>query len=198
MPVGIDTDLFKNSKLETRNSKYLLSLGRVSPIKKVEKMLEALSILDKENIDFIFDIVGEPVNEEDLGYLEYLKKYSGELIKKGKVNFLGPVKNNETPNIYNNHKIFLNLTPSGSMDKTILEAASCGCIPIVVNIFFRDIFEPEMIVRENTTDLLDKIKFWLEADENKVKMVSEKLQKYVLENHSLNALMDKLCITIKE
>ncbi len=197
VPVGIDTDLFINSKSEIKNPKSILSLGRISPIKNIDKILDALETLDKEAVDVVFDIVGQPVNKEDFGYLNSLKNKYKDLVNKGKVNFLGSVKNNETPKIYNNHKIFVNLTPSGSMDKTILEAAACGCIPIVANSFFEEIFEPEMIVEENGHDLSNKIKFWLEADQNRVDQVSQKLQKYVLENHSLNALIDKLCITIK-
>lgn len=58
----------------------------------------------------------------------------------------------------------MNLTPSGSMDKTILEAAACGTEVKVEN--------------QNLKILEDK--------------TSQELRSFVIQNHNLKTLLDKL------
>lgn len=48
MPVGVDTHFFAPNPSLVRKSHSLLFLGRISPVKKVEKLLEALRELEKE------------------------------------------------------------------------------------------------------------------------------------------------------
>lgn len=194
MPVGIDTDMFKHeirdTKYEIRSNKILF-LGRMDRIKRPDLLIEALNILNNQNTDFICNFYGDPTpNTGD--YYESLKKQVEKYRLINKVNFYRGVSNYETPKIYSEYKIFVNLTPSGSMDKTILESVSCGCIPVVINTFFIDIFDSNMIIKEDAKDISNKIKFWLEADREKVNNLSLRLQKYVLENHSLSVLMNKL------
>ena len=107
--------------------------------------------------------------------------------------------NYEAPKIYNEHEIFINLTPAGSFDKTILEAAICGCILVVANKSLSGEIDEKMIVQEETAEnVAEKIKYWLEVSVEDKNKVSEKLQNYVLKNHSLDVLIKKLCITIKK
>src|SRR3989344_6340777 len=52
MPVGIDTGLFKPwANVEKKNNRILF-LGRISPIKKIELLIETAKILDANGIDF--------------------------------------------------------------------------------------------------------------------------------------------------
>ena len=194
MPVGIDTSIFNLESrilnLESRK-RNILFLGRMDRIKRPELLIEALNILNKQGVDFVSNFYGDPTpGTQD--FYDNLKNKVSSLNLSQKINFYKGVPNYKTPDIYSQHRVFVNLTPSGSMDKTILESVACGCIPVVVNNFFREIFDPNMIVKEDAKDVSNKIKFWLEASEEKVKQDSERLQKYVLENHSLNALIEKL------
>ena len=120
MPVGINTNVFKseirNPKSEIRNK--ILFLGRMDTIKKPDLLVEALNILDKKGIDFVCDFYGNPT--PDTGdYFESLKNKVEKLNLKNKINFYKSVPNYETPKIYREHNIYVNLTPSGSFDKTI-------------------------------------------------------------------------------
>lgn len=193
VPVGIDTGLFKvaNRQHLVSRSRKILFLSRMDRIKRPDLLIESLNILNNQGVDFVSNFYGDPTPGTH-DFYDSLKSKVSSLGLSEKVKFYNGVPNYKTPDIYNEHKIFVNLTPSGSMDKTILESVSCGCIPVVVNSFFREIFDSNMIVKEDAEDISDKIKFWLEKDDEYVEEVSGKLQKYVLENHSLNALMDKL------
>ncbi len=192
MPVGIDVSLFYQDNQVPVIPNSVLSIGRISPIKKIDKVIEAVLDLHQGGTKFVLDVIGDPVNQEDYKYQEILVEKSKELTEDGSINFISAISQKGAALMFKSHNIFINLTPSGSMDKTILEAVACGCLPIVANKFFADIFLPKMIVGENIDSLPDKIKFWLEADRVYIREVLEKLQKYVLENHSLNALMKEL------
>ncbi len=195
MPVGINTDFFNpNDRNDTKNS--VLSLGRISPIKKVDEIIEAVKVLDDKNVDVLLDVVGDPVNPDDGAYLENLVTKHKSLIDKGKLNFIPGVPGDGALLMFKNHRIFVNMTPSGSMDKTILEAASCGALPIVRNQYFRKVLGENMIA-ENAEELSKKINYWTSADPKIVNETQEKLREYVVENHSLSKLMEKLMRYLK-
>lgn len=197
MPVGVDTEIFKNLNRE-RQENSILFLGRISTIKNVHIILEMAKIMQKNNIQFTLDIVGDPVNPEDFEYKEKLIKENQDLIDKHVLNFCPAVPNYETPEIYNEHEIFINFTPKGSSDKATFEAAACGCVPF--NFAAEEI---QNIVGVAISDLdptrnAFRIKGWFGTSSQRKDEIRMQLQKYVLENHSLNALIEKLCITIKK
>lgn len=199
MPVGIDTDVFKpqtpNNKLQNKNN--ILFLGRMSPIKKPDLLIETLAILDQQNIDFVCDFYGDPL-PKDRDYYESLKKRINELKLEKKVSFFAGVPNNETSNIYSKYDIFVNLTESGSFDKTILEAILCGCVPLVRNLSLKGEINEDLIVESAESGLIaSTIKFWLEKSRETLEEENIRLQKYVLENHSLNILIQKLTKELK-
>jgi glycosyltransferase involved in cell wall biosynthesis len=201
MPVGIDVEKFKyqisNIKIEERKNKILF-LSRMSPIKKPGLLIEALNILNRKRLDFVCDFYGNPVPGDE-SYYDSLKIKVRELGLGNKIAFYKSVPNYETPKIYNEHEIFVNLTPSGSFDKTILEAAACGCIPIITNQSLSGEIDERMIVKKDIPEsVAEMINFWLNISNEEREKVSSRLQKYVLEKHSLNILIEKLCITIRK
>lgn len=126
MPVGVDTEaFFPNPKIKvTPNS--ILALGRISKVKRLEVLIEALLELNRAGKNFYTTIVGSPVNDIDSEYERELKVLARPLIESGQLVFRLGVPHNETPDIYRSHAIYVNLTPPGSFDKTIFEAIACG------------------------------------------------------------------------
>jgi len=57
-------------------------------------------------------------------------------------------------------------------------------------------FGGDLIIK-NYEDLSTKLEYWLKADDNEVKAVSEKMRRYVIENHSLVFLANKLTDILK-
>ena len=115
MPVGIDTDFFKPDPTVSRERNHVLFLGRISPVKKVLEFIDWVK--DK---GFVATIAG-PILAEDKEY--------GELVLKSltpKIKYIGSVTQDETLRLYQSHETYVNFTPAGSMDKTIIEAAACG------------------------------------------------------------------------
>lgn len=192
MPVGINTNLFKlrAKSLGLREKRNrILFLGRMDKIKRPDLLVEALNILDKKRVDFVCDFYGDPT--PDTGdYYESLKRGVEKSVLKSKINFYKAVTNHETPKIYNEHDIYVNLTPSGSFDKTILEAAACGCLLVITNNSLSGEIDERMIARETSVDIAERIIFWLNINYKERIKATNMLRKYVLETHSLGPLIN--------
>lgn len=134
MPVGIDQKLFQSIENVTRKNNSFLYIGRISPIKNIENMVDGFILFHQENpeTEFSFDLVG-PATAGD-------EKYKRDLVYKiqknnlsSKINFYDAVPQLKLPEIYSAYQFCINLTESGSFDKTIWESVFCGCIPMVHN-----------------------------------------------------------------
>ncbi len=197
MPVGIDTALFNITRPVYERGMTILSLGRLDPIKRVHKLASALILLEKEFSGFRANIVGKESNG-NRNYVESIKNNLKDLIKNDKIVFSNSVSNNETPNFYNSNKIFVNLTPSGSFDKTIIEAMACGSIVVVANDSVFDIVSEEgRIIDDSLDTIAKKIKTCLYLSSAEAEKISLKYRDYVLKNHSLDLLAKRLVEELK-
>ena len=124
MPVGVDTNFFKPDPSVERIPNSILFLGRISPVKKVLEFVEWFETLDQK---FTATVAGEAL-PRDRAYEELVKKKASPRIK-----FIGPVTQEEALKLYQTHEIYVNKTPAGSFDKTIVEAAACGMKLMVDN-----------------------------------------------------------------
>ena len=170
MPVGIDTDFFKPDLSVSKESNSILFLGRISPVKKVLEFIDWLHDLDKQGRQFIATVAGDSL-PRDAQYKREVREKVSKYGLASKVKFTGPVIENEALKLYQSHETYVNMTPRGSMDKTILEAAAC-----------------EMILLVDNQDIKDILK-------NKK---GRELRDFVVENHSLKVLMDKFNLVFNE
>ncbi len=198
MPAGIDTNRFNLENKENKKiSKKILFLSRMSEIKRPDLLIDVLDYLNKKNINFEANFYGDPLIK-DISYYENLKEKVRDYKLESKILFHKGVSNDQTPEIYKEHKIFINLTPDGSFDKTILESLFCGCVPLVINKTLVNVLDNDMIFQSSDLfEIADKITFWLNIDENQFNLRWRKVFEFALEKHSLNALMKELCIEIK-
>jgi glycosyltransferase involved in cell wall biosynthesis len=197
MPVGIDLGEFKvkSGKLESKNK--ILSLGRISPIKNIHTIIGAVRILHQRGVSLILDVVGSPINPEDFDYKLKLEEKNKDLIESQILCFISSVPNDQTPKLYNSHEIFVNLTPTGSMDKTIIEASSCGCLPVVSNLSLQIEFDPMFIIKEvNAEHLADALQTIMNLPESEKEIKRQRLTEYV-KKQSLDILIEKLMSSIR-
>jgi glycosyltransferase involved in cell wall biosynthesis len=136
MPVGIDTECFKPDVSVTRKEHTVLLLGRLSPVKRPESFMDAASVLP----DFEFHSYGDDPSSGG-AYKQEL-----ETRAKRRVTFHPSIPNHETPAIYSQFDIYVNLTPEGSMDKTVLEAAACGALVLVANRSYETFLPAECMI----------------------------------------------------
>ncbi|MEK9184816.1 MAG: glycosyltransferase family 4 protein [Patescibacteria group bacterium] len=189
MSVGIDTELFINygQKCDTNS---ILFLGRISPIKNTHILIEAINKTDGEGIHTNVTLVGDAL-EKDALYYETLKNNAEN------INFEKAVANRDSVKIYNNNAIFVNMTKSGSFDKTIFEAMACERVVIASNEGFKGIIKEEyrkiLVFKEgDSDDLALKIKEAIILSPNERLNIGKYLREIVVANHSLAILAEKL------
>ncbi|PIR41692.1 MAG: hypothetical protein COV30_02375, partial [Candidatus Yanofskybacteria bacterium CG10_big_fil_rev_8_21_14_0_10_37_15] len=143
---GIDTELFKpvrdvrndgnvgdiqfeqaKRSNNSNNSIKILSVGRIAPVKNYETLIEASKILKDKGENFSVTIIGEaPPLKKDTNYKTQITNKIKELGLENNFEFLGKINHKDLPQYYQSHDIFVHLSKTGSLDKTILEAMACG------------------------------------------------------------------------
>lgn len=188
MPIGIDTNFFKLPAQEPEKNS-LLFLGRLDAVKRPEMLLKALEVLAKEGIAFMADVIGDPTP----GREEFARELKKQFSSVPNVVFKPAIRNDEAVAAYHSHAIYVNLTPSGSFDKTIGEAMSAGCIVVAGNEALRGIVPNELFVDVNSVQSVAAgIKNALLMDAQSREALSKKLRAYAVENHSLSLLASRL------
>lgn len=120
----------------------IVSVGRITPIKNCDTLIEAARIL-KEKWDkrFAVAFIGSPVTKADVEYSAKIK----DLVKKygldDIVSFAGDVKPVDMPVKYAAADITVNLTPTGGLDKAVLESMAAGVPVLSSNRAFGGYFE---------------------------------------------------------
>lgn len=198
MPVGIDTDLFKPHPEIKREPDSILFLGRISPVKRVDVFVEKLKTMKRMGKSFTATIVGDPT-DKDKEYYENIKKMISDYGLYNTVKMVPAVRHEDTVKYYCSHETYVNLTDIGSMDKTIFEAAACGAIPLVSNRSFEGRLSQSCIWKEGDNfDLYKKI-MYITTLENDLKIeLKKECESYVKREQSLDRLMEKLNLLIKE
>lgn len=190
MPVGIDLARFDNSGVQ-REPKSILFLGRIAPAKRPEMLIDALGEVLARGISFTVSLYGSP-SVEDISYYESLRTRAESEGLHDRIKFYPGVPNEQTPPIYYSHDIFVNCSPSGMFDKTIFEAAACGCRVIAASDDFHDAAGDESYAPD-VPSLTDKLIGMLAQDEETA--VRRRLQFQALaREESLATLADRLQI----
>lgn len=190
MPAGIDTNFFRPVEGAVRKKYSICMVGRVSPIKHIELSLHALKILVTSGEQVSLTILG-PVLPRDEDYYNSIRKYATDNQISSCVRFLPGVSPDKLPEVYSSHEVCLNFTDSGSFDKTIVESASCGAIPLLSNRSLQS-FVPEECFTENDPELIAKAIKNLLNPHTQIE-IQKKLAIFI-KSQSLQALVDKLSI----
>ncbi len=200
---GIDIEKFKvKSEGQKRSGKFrLLFLSRISPIKDLETLIKALDVLvNKKSIkDIHLDIVGSP--SVALGDSEYYQKIKGsvkDLNLENFVSFKERIPNYQTPDVYNSADLFVNLTRTGSFDKTTLEAMSCQTLVVVSNQVYKGVLPDYLIFSQsNPQDLAGKIENIIKISEEKRREIGKNLREIIIKNHNLDNLTQRIIDSFK-
>jgi glycosyltransferase involved in cell wall biosynthesis len=192
MPAGIDTVFFKKDPQFSAPKNSLISVGRISKVKYIDVLIDAAIEIDKQNTPLTLDIYGAP-DKKDLSYYDRVKIQAQDLEKKGKLVFKGSIPFTELPPLYNSHEIFINLTPQGNYDKTILEAMACERLSVVSSIAFNDALPEAFRFKEqDSRDLAAKLINLFKLSDQEKQDYGKQFREYVVKTHSLDYLAQKL------
>jgi len=190
---GIDTGRFKPLDVSREgDKKVILSVGRISPIKDYETLVEAADILanKKERKDLEFVVVGDVGTKAQREYLDRIKEMVRGCQLERHFSFVGPIPHSEVVQYYQNCDVFINLSHTGSLDKAVLEAMACGRVPITCNEAFKDSFgdyaDRLMFEKGDAIDLAGKILDGIEMNAESQLALERALRDIVVLEHSID------------
>ena len=169
--------------IEKRNDLKILAVGRLEKQKNYKKIIKFVG-----NSKFELDIIGVGSMEKEL------KEYADS---KGlnNINFLGSLNHNYLLDVYKKYKFYILLSDFEGNPKTLIEAMSRGCIPIVSNTkHLTEIIEDGFngIVVSDTSEVSIE-RFFVSKGINKEKLntISNNAYEYAINNFSLKNIITK-------
>ncbi len=167
MPVGVESSLYKIIPGIERKRHSILFWGRISPSKRPEMLIKALSSVRKRGIPFTASFYGSPLPKDEAYYAD-VQKVSTDLGLDDVITFFPGKPHPEGPAIFNAHEIFVNLSLSGMYDKTIFEAAASGLLVVAASKDFAQHVDPMFVFEENGSDLEEKMAHVLQLPESEI------------------------------
>ena len=131
---------------------------------------------------------------EDKKYMQMLSSYVSKNNLHSHIKFESAVTWENLPRIYNGYAMCLNLTDSGSFDKTIVEAAACGAVPIVSNVSLTGLLPEICITKTSPSAIAESIQRLF--DSNQQVEIQQKLKDFA-ESQSLEKLINRLIDELK-
>lgn len=181
---GIDVERFVPA-LEPVKEKILLNVDRMSPAKNQLEIIKLFAAVKEKFSDSRLCLVGAPARATDENYLNKIKKYVKDNGLTEQVKLYGAIANKDVPNIYQRAKVFINLSGTGSLDKTILEAMACNVPVVTTNEAFKNILPVKNYCQNLNIARQRVIEFLQQAGEVNYREI-------VVRDHSLKSLITKI------
>lgn len=167
IPCGVNLDLFRiierkiaRNCLGFNGEGILLFVGRIVPIKGLDKLLMALNHLEQNKKQLKLLVIGGDKNcQDEINRLKYLSK---NLKNDGSVMFLGLVEQEKLPYFYSAADVCVLPSHYESFGLVALESLACGT-PVVAT----DVGGIRSIVRDGETGFI--------VSENRPQLLAEKI-----------------------
>ncbi len=192
---GIDTNKFVCKKKKQQNLFVVSHIGRITKIKNIDILIEAVNLLKNKIQNIRVELVGATITQKD-------KLYKQDLVSKIKgyglseiIFFVGTVPNREIPAFYRKADLTVNLTPTGGMDKVVLESAASGTPVISTNETFKEFFgdntEQLLLKYDDPVNLAIKIEQIYKLPDDQLKRLQVFLQNRA-KNYNMENLIQKI------
>lgn len=127
---------------------HIVSCSRVEPIKRINKIVDALELLDTQDLSIEWTHIGGGSE------LNKIKSLCQNRIKNIKYHFKGNLNNSDVIQLYqkNKYDLFINVSSSEGLPVSIMEAISFGIPVIATNVGGTS----EIVINEVTGQLIEK------------------------------------------
>ncbi|MFA6160976.1 MAG: glycosyltransferase family 4 protein [Patescibacteria group bacterium] len=180
---GIDTDLFKPT-VELKSEPDIYYVGRISPVKRVENIIDFLGSFHKKYPDCPWTFIMQGSSKEHELYYDGLMSQAAKLNIADRFVHKGAVTQNELPSIYSNASVTMSATPTGSLDKVVLESLACGTPVFAVG---KDYVELPGVTDMNSEEAHERLYGLLSSPR-----VDSQARKGITERHDLKRLIASL------
>ncbi len=199
---AINTDRFKASSTDV-SLKRILYAGRISRIKNIFAIVETMNVLRSRGFDDIMrSLAGTASTEKDAEYMRKVKEYVSSKSLEKNIEFLGPVSYRDIHNVYNNSGIFLNLSDTDSLDRSVLEAMSSGNIVITSNRAFKPFYldkSPALFLEKKEPGYIaDKIVNIISMDSMSLYRLKNDFREFAVINHKIDNTIYKILRIFRE
>lgn len=177
---GIDLSFWPKRENQSQDPRHLLGVYRLSRSKRVELCIRAITLLP----DYTFDIYGI---RAEANYVDELERLITALHLQDRVKIHPSVPAKDLPALYRKHRLILNMA-SETIDKTMLEAMTCGCYPMTTSGNANAIGIPVAPLEDTPEAIVTFIKEY----GNKAPIDADEMYRIVSERHSLDALVEKM------
>ncbi len=149
-------------------------------------------VLYSRHKPFKLTIIGSPATPADIAYGKLLLERISHSAYKDDIKYVGPIAHDLLPGILNNHDVEINLSKTGSLDKTVLEAMACGVRVVSTNIAFKHVLEHDgLFVKTFDPDTIaDAVLRAWQTD-------ATRGVDYIQKNHSLTLLIGRIVATLR-
>lgn len=153
IPPGVDTNLFKpldqraaRKTLGITESKVVLSVGRIEPLKGIDILIRAVANLENSSDTRLLIVGGDSSSDPEARRLRGVASAAGI---DDKITFTGKVSQSELPTYYNAADVFVLTSYYESFGLVALEAMACG-VPVIAS----RVGGPRTFVRNGVTGYL--------------------------------------------
>ena len=173
----------------------IIDVGRITLIKDPVTMIEATRTLrDITQTMFKVVFVGGPVTLEDKDYALYVSDKVKKYALYNLVTFMGDLAPNVMMDQYHDADIAVNLTPTGGLDKAVLEAMAAG-IPVITSneafrMYFGEYAKRLIFKHGDSNDLANKLKDLIETKD--LDVIGSNLQSVVRDRADVSELIRKI------
>jgi glycosyltransferase involved in cell wall biosynthesis len=195
---GINTEKFvPKQEGNSRNQTFtILTVGRLSPIKRIELLIAAVALCKEKHpeLSVIVKIVGAAATDTDKFYEAKLFSVVETYHLQNIVIFTGSKTYEQLVHFYHQADCFVNLSETGSIDKAVLEAMSCG-LPVITNPAFTNLLSAELshwVIDGDPVKLCDRLLLLASMPEIERCKLGHQLRNIVVQEHSLTGLCSQL------
>lgn len=196
---AIDTDSFIPRDAEELDT--VLYIGRISQRKRVALIYDVAKVLAATKNPCGVTrtcIVGSARTLHDLRYEYELRSRIWRERMEGSVEMAGHVPHDRLPEFYSRAFVHLNVSETGSMDKSVMESLAAGCPVLTSNPAFKEILReyPEfMITDERPNAIAEQI---THIHERRGEYDPWRLRNLVFGRHSLDTYAERILQVIQE
>lgn len=171
LPNCIDISVAKAFQRVANNGRLrLLYLGRIEKNKGIDYILEALKILDNQNMDFLFRVAGKENVEGE--YIGRFKEILGD-----KFEYCGVVSGKSKDDLLKDSNVFIMPSFYEGLPMALLECMSFGVVPIVTDVgsigeYVKDSENGKIVEVKDTDSIVDAV-LSLDKDRKLLSKLSE-------------------------
>jgi glycosyltransferase involved in cell wall biosynthesis len=200
---GIDTKRFSPDPTRRDDGQIkAVTVGRISPSKLVLEVVDGVALAAADGVPVHLAVVGAPATDDDRGYLDRIERRIAEGGLCDRVETRGPVPYPEIDAVYKQAAFFPSLSATGSLDKTLLEAMACGCVPLSSNESFARIATDAglgaLVCPPTAEGLADRLRWAAAQSPSERAELSAAVRSVVERDHGLGALTDRIVAELRD